>query len=101
MLVVLFRSKLVDAPDGYAEMAQEMLELAKTMPGFIDVKAFTADDGERLTVVWWHDEETLRAWRTNARHLVAQRAGRERWYEYYTLDVAEVKRTKQFTRPPR
>jgi hypothetical protein len=34
MLVVLFRSKLVDAPEGSAEMAQEMLELAKTMPGF-------------------------------------------------------------------
>lgn len=99
MLVVLFRSKLVEAPDGYAEMAEEMLALAKTMPGFIDVKAFTAEDGERLTLVWWEDDETLSAWRTNARHLVAQRAGRERWYEYYTLEVAEVRRAKQFTRP--
>ena len=98
MLVVLFRSKLVDAPVGYAEMAQEMLALAKTMPGFIDVKAFTADDGERLTLVWWQDEDTLRAWRTNARHLVAQKAGRERWYEYYKIEVAEVKRAREFTR---
>jgi heme-degrading monooxygenase HmoA len=101
MLVVLFRSKLVDAPDGYAEMAQEMLDLAKTMPGFIDVKAFKADDGERLTLVWWQNEETLRAWRLHARHLVAQQAGRERWYEYYNLEVAEVRRSKQFTRPER
>ena len=99
MLVVLFRSKLVDAPDGYAEMAEEMLALAKTMPGFVDVKAFKADDGERLTLVWWQDEDTLRQWRTNARHLVAQKAGRERWYEYYTLEVAEVKRTRDFARP--
>lgn len=99
MLVVLFRSKLVDAPDGYAEMAQEMLDLAKTMPGFVDVKGFKADDGERLTLVWWEDEETLRQWRLNARHLVAQKAGRERWYQYYKLEIAEVKRTKDFTRP--
>ncbi len=98
MLVVLFRSKLVDAPDGYAEMAQEMLDLAKTMPGFVDVKAFTADDGERLTLVWWQDEETLAAWRNHARHLVAQRSGRERWYQYYTLEVAEVKRSNRFER---
>jgi heme-degrading monooxygenase HmoA len=98
MLVVLFRSKLVDAPDGYAEMAQEMLDLAKTMPGFVDVKAFKAEDGERLTLVWWEDEETLRGWRTNARHLVAQRAGRERWYEYYTIEAAEVKRSTRFDR---
>ena len=102
MLVVLFRSKLVAEPDGYAEMAQEMLDAAKGMPGFIDVKAFKADDGERLTLVWWQDEETLRAWRTHARHLVAQQTGRERWYEYYNLEVAEVIRSKQFARrdPP-
>jgi len=99
MLVVLFRSKLVEAPDGYAEMAQEMLDLARTMPGFIDVKSFKADDGERLTLVWWEDEETLRGWRTNARHLVAQKTGRERWYAYYKLEVAEVKRAKDFVRP--
>src|SRR5215471_13487656 len=99
MLVVLFRSKLVPEPDGYAEMAQEMLDAARSMPGFIDVKAFKAEDGERLTLVWWQDEETLRAWRTHARHLVAQKTGRERWYESYTLEVAEVVRSKQFTRP--
>jgi heme-degrading monooxygenase HmoA len=98
MLVVLFRSKLVPEPEGYAEMAQEMLDAARGMPGFVDVKAFKADDGERLTLVWWQDEDTLRAWRTHARHLVAQQTGRERWYEYYTLDVAEVIRSKQFTR---
>jgi heme-degrading monooxygenase HmoA len=98
MLVVLFRSKLVPEPEGYAEMTQEMLAAATSMPGFIDVKAFTAADGERLTVVWWEDEDTLRAWRTHARHLVAQETGRERWYEYYTLEVAEIIRTKQFVR---
>ena len=99
MLVVLFRSKLVPQPDGYAEMAQEMLETARSMPGFVEVKAFKADDGERLTLVWWQDEETLHAWRTHARHLVAQKAGRERWYEYYDLDVAQVIRSRHFTRP--
>ena len=99
MLVVLFRSKLVPQPEGYAEMAQEMLDAAMSMPGFIDVKAFKAEDGERLTLVWWQDEDTLRAWRTHARHLVAQKLGRERWYEYYTIEVAEVIRSKQFVRP--
>lgn len=99
MLVVLFRSRLVPEPDGYAEMSVEMLEAAKSMPGFIDVKAYTSQDGERLTVVWWEDEDTLRAWRTHARHLVAQKTGRERWYEYYNIEVAEVIRSKQFVRP--
>lgn len=101
MIVVLFRSKLVAtaSTDGYDEMAQEMDDLARTMPGFIDVKSFKAEDGERLTIVWWQDEETLRAWREQARHRVAQRTGRERWYEYYKLEVAEVIRANNFDRP--
>ena len=100
MIVVLFRSKLVPtaSTDGYDEMAEEMDDLARTMPGFVDVKSFKAEDGERLTVVWWQDEETLRAWREQARHRVAQRTGRERWYEYYKMDVAEVIRTNNFDR---
>ena len=76
-----------------------MDDLARTMPGFIDVKSFKAEDGERLTIVWWQDEETLRAWREQARHRVAQRTGRERWYEYYKLEVAEVIRANNFDRP--
>jgi len=99
MMVVLFRSKLVDAPDGYDAMAVEMENLARTMPGFVDVKAFKSDDGERLTVVWWENEETLKGWRENVRHRVAQRHGREQWYEYYKLEVAEVVRQNSFEKP--
>ena len=100
MLLIMFRSKLVSSArsDGYSEMADEMDQLVRTMPGFIDAKAFTAEDGERLTVIWWQDEETLRAWREQARHRIAQRLGRERWYEYYKLDVAHIVRSNEFVR---
>lgn len=101
MLIVLFRSRLVDDPAGYGEMAQEMVDTAKTMPGFVDVKAFKADDGERLTVVWWENEETLAAWRNHARHKIAQRLGREKWYQNYSLEVAEVTRSSTFDRAQR
>jgi heme-degrading monooxygenase HmoA len=98
MIVVLFRSKLVASPDGYDEMSEEMESLAKTMPGFIDVKGYRAEDGERLTIVRWENEETMRQWREHARHRVAQRMGREKWYAYYKMEVAEVVREKEFER---
>jgi len=101
MLVVLFRSKLVDNPDGYGAMAQEMEDLARTMPGFIDIKAYKSDDGERLTVVWWQDEATLKGWRENVRHRLAQRLGREQWYDYYRIEVAEVVRSNAYDRTAR
>lgn len=99
MLIVLFRSRLKEtAPaDGYGEMAEEMEARARTMPGFVDMKFFTAADGERLTIVWWQDEATMAAWRADARHVIAQRLGREKWYAAYRIEVAEVVRSRAFT----
>ena len=99
MVIVLFRSRLTpEASNGYAEMAEQMSKLAQAAPGFIAEKGFTAEDGERLTVVWWQDEETLKQWRNDVKHLVAQRTGREKWYEYYKVEVATVTRSNNFER---
>ena len=99
MIVVVFRSRLTpEAGADYGRMAEEMTATAKGMPGFIDVKSFTAEDGERLTLVWWEDRETLAGWRNHPRHQIAQQNGRARWYEYYKIEVAEVIRDGVFER---
>lgn len=99
MLVILFRSKLTsDAGQDYSDMNAELESLVRQQPGFIDVKSFKAEDGERLTVVWWKDQESLRQWRNLPRHRVAQETGRQKWYEYYKMEVATVERTSEFKR---
>ena len=101
MIVVLFRSRLTaEAGEDYSQMAAEMLATAKTMPGFVDFKSFKAEDGERISVVWWRDEETMAAWRSHLRHRVAQKLGREKWYENYKIEVSQVLRSGEFQRPP-
>jgi heme-degrading monooxygenase HmoA len=98
MVITLFRSRLTSqAGDDYSAMGAEMLERARTYPGFI-AKEFKAEDGERLTVVWWENDELLAVWRRDERHLVAQKLGRERWYHCYHIEVAEVIREQQFRR---
>ena len=93
MVVILFRSKLTPAAGAdYTDMNDEMEKRARSMPGFLDVKAYNAEDGERLTIIWWKDRETLEQWRQDERHQVAQKTGRENWYEYYKMEVAEVYR---------
>jgi heme-degrading monooxygenase HmoA len=62
------------------------------------VKSFTAADGERLTIVWWKDLETLRAWREDPVHREAQAKGRGLWYRYYDMEVAEMVRESHFSR---
>jgi len=99
MVVVLFRSRLVpEAGDDYSRMAEEMLATAKTMPGFVDFKSYQAEDGERISVVWWQDHETMAAWRAHPRHQIAQQAGREKWYQMFKIEVAEVVRSGAFER---
>src|SRR5437660_11098655 len=101
MMLISFRSKLTpQAGVDYDEMAAEMERLARASPGFVDVKAYESADGERLTLVWWQDAETLKGWAANVRHLQAQRMGREKWYAYYKIEDAEVTRENRFTREP-
>ncbi|HEX4439649.1 MAG TPA: antibiotic biosynthesis monooxygenase [Thermoanaerobaculia bacterium] len=99
MIVILFRSRLTgQAGEDYDAMDARMLEKARAAPGFVDVKSYTAADGERLTVVRWQDAETLRAWREDPAHREAQATGRRLWYEWYDMEVAEVVRESRFAR---
>jgi heme-degrading monooxygenase HmoA len=99
MLVVLFRSKLTaEAGEDYQNKLLEMRTLVQENPGFVDVKNYTSEDGERLTLVWFKDKESLRAWRELPAHREAQATGRRKWYEYYKMDVAKVERTTGFDR---
>ena len=99
MLVILFRSKLTGAAgDDYDSTNDELEGLVRQNPGFIDVKSYRSDDGERLTLVWWRDEASLLAWRNLPRHREAQATGRKKWYEYYKMEVATVTRTSDYNR---
>ncbi|HVN87501.1 MAG TPA: antibiotic biosynthesis monooxygenase [Candidatus Binatia bacterium] len=101
MVIVLFRSKLTDAAgDDYQAMAEEMLDRARTMPGFVDFKTYAAADGERISVIHWESLETLRPWTDDVRHVMAQRLGRQKWYEYFRVEVAEIARSYGFDRRP-
>ncbi len=99
MIVVLFWSRLTGAAgEDYSSMAAEMVERARATPGFVDFKSWKSDDGERLSVIHWQDAETMRLWATDERHRLAQKLGRERWYQYFGIEIADVKRGWDFER---
>jgi heme-degrading monooxygenase HmoA len=101
MVVVVFRSRLsAEAGDDYSEMAAEMLATAKEMPGFVEFKSFKSDDGERVSLVYWQDHETMAAWRNHPRHKIAQQSGRAKWYAEFRLEVADIVRETKFERLP-
>ena len=99
MVISIFRSRL--RPENgaeFQELAARMLELAQSMPGFLSYKVYTSDDGERCSIIEFDSAEHLRAWREHPEHREAQRIGRERYYEEYSLHVGEPARESLFTR---
>ncbi|MDT0497725.1 antibiotic biosynthesis monooxygenase [Algiphilus sp. W345] len=98
MVLTVFRSRLrKDAAAEYAELASSVAALAETMPGFRSRRAYTAEDGEKLTLVEFEDEKSQRLWARNLEHLAAQKLGRERFYSEYSVQVCAVVRESRFT----
>ena len=93
MIVTVFRSRLKpDVGDDYDPMAARMSELARAMPGYISHKVFTADDGERVTIVEFEDMESHKGWGQHPEHRAGQIHGRRAFYSEYKLQVCEVVR---------
>ena len=89
---VIFTSQRTDGDHGYEAMAIAMFELAQRQPGCLGAESARGPDGLGITVSYFADEASIRAWKQEARHLVAQRLGKERWYSHYEMRVAKVER---------
>lgn len=89
---VIFTSVRTDGDNGYARMAEAMVALSSRQPGFLGIESVRGNDGLGITVSYWSSEEAIRNWRMNSEHLVAQRYGKERWYENFVVRVAKVER---------
>ena len=83
---------------GYALASARMAALVEQQPGFRGSESARGADGVGITVSYWDDDAAARAWRDVAEHAVIRGAGRDRWYDWYTLTVATVTRGYAWTR---
>jgi heme-degrading monooxygenase HmoA len=90
--VVAFSSIRTEGDHGYGAMADAMVALASQQPGYLGVESARGADGFGITNSYWADEASLIAWKEVAKHLLAQKLGKERWYLHYELRVARVER---------
>jgi heme-degrading monooxygenase HmoA len=98
MVVTVFRSRLKpENVEEYYAWAARIAALAKTMPGYVSHKGFVAEDGERVTIVEFADEESQRVWATNLQHIEAKKKGRADFYTEYKLQICEVTRETSYT----
>ena len=93
---VIFTSLQSDDTEGYAEMAERMITLAQSQPGFLGIETVYDRSGLGITASYWQSEDAIRNWKQNLEHLEAQKSGRERWYAGFSLRVAKVERAYDF-----
>lgn len=77
----------------YADAAAEMSKLVAEQPGFLGERHARDDAGYGITVSYWIDEASAKAWRDHPEHARIRDAGRDRWYSRYTLEVARIERS--------
>jgi heme-degrading monooxygenase HmoA len=100
MALVVFRSRLrPENAEEFQKRADQLLELARSMPGFVSYKRYLHEDGERCSIIEFETAAQLLAWREHPVHREAQRMGRERYYQEYSLHVFdETIRESRFQR---
>lgn len=93
MIVTVFRSRLNAQFQGeYQKSAARMSELVRGIAGYVSHKGFTADDGERVTIVEFESEEGLKAWAAHPEHVGAKKMGRQVFFSEYRVQVCSVVR---------
>lgn len=87
---VIFTSHRTDGDNGYGEMATKMVDLAAQQPGYLGIESAREDLG--ITVSYWSDLESIKAWKDNIEHQRAQKSGHEKWYSSFKVRISKVER---------
>lgn len=92
---VIFASQRTDGDRGYGIMADKMVELASQQKGFLGVES-ARDEALGITVSYWDSLESIKNWKENSVHKVAQAKGKTDWYKSFSLRVCKVERHSFF-----
>lgn len=93
---VIFTSVRSEGDHGYSKMAEEMVQLGYSQPGFLGADSARDAEGTGITVSYWDSLESINNWKGNLRHREAQKFGREMWYKSFMTRICKVERQDFF-----
>lgn len=91
---VIFTSIRSHNNEGYSETANRMMEQASKQDGFLGIE--TAHDDVGITISYWKDMESIKNWKKNPEHKLAQEKGIKEWYKYFSTRITKVERDNFF-----
>ena len=89
MYAVIFRAEINKLDSRYSEMASQLRALAIKKYGCKEFISVT-EGNQEIAISYWQDQEQIKQWKQDSRHLVAQEPGGKIWYKSYTMHIAEI-----------
>lgn len=91
---VIFTSLLSPESHGYGEIADRMVGLVAGQAGYLGHES--AREGLGITVSYWKDLESIKAWKENAEHAEARKQGRDTFYSGFKVRICKVEKEYGF-----
>tara|TARA_B110000483_G_C18057465_1_gene488982 strand:+ start:687 stop:986 length:300 start_codon:yes stop_codon:yes gene_type:complete len=93
MILVFFEFVVLEnkEKDYFKEVEKLQVELKKTK-GFISVDRFIHNSRTNCyaSISTWIDEEAVKSWKKNSKHLISQNLGKKEIFKSYRIRVADV-----------
>ena len=77
---VFFIAKIKNLNEEYKQKNEQLMSIAKQLPGFISIESEEIDDIE-ITVSCWKDKKSIEEWATNSVHVEIKQRAKE-WYHW-------------------
>ena len=88
--VVIFKAKIQHLDPEYFKTAQILRD--KALSQFNCEKFETvAENAFEIALSYWNSLQDIQAWHQDADHQVAQRIGKDKWYQSFSVEVCEIK----------
>jgi len=91
---VIFTSLRTEVFEEYDKTSLRMIELAKNHDGYLGVESARNELG--ITISYWKSLESIKDWKKDSEHEIAQQKGKDLWYQSYRVRICKVEREYSF-----
>jgi len=93
MIIVIFEFVVLENKEKeyFKEVEKLQIELKKAK-GFVSVDRFIHNSKTNcyVSISVWEDEEAVKAWKNNTKHITAQNLGKKEIFKSYRIRIADV-----------
>ncbi|WHP07434.1 antibiotic biosynthesis monooxygenase [Acinetobacter corruptisaponis] len=91
MYIVIFKATVKELDSTYSAMAQKLRNKALSQYHCIKFEA-CSENGFEIALSYWNSLEDIKRWQQDVEHLLAQRLGKEKWYQDFSVEICKVER---------